>query len=110
MKVEYVVLQYCPDVLSSFGRSVAVVYRRIEAVPPDGLHLILLKDWNRYVAEQDVPYLKAVFDDIPTTDDLDSRYALEQLQELSASSLRAERQGTCEESGISDILNSAECH
>jgi hypothetical protein len=93
MKVEYVLLQYCPDVLSESGRRIGMVYH---CLGYNRLHVHSIVDWKRNLPEEDADFIQDVFNDLESLDDESALDAFERIGEMSCGPLRTESRGICE--------------
>lgn len=101
MQCNYVLLQYCPDALSSTGRRIGLVFRRSAA---SRLQIQTPANWKHGISIEDLDYIQDVFSDLKTLDEISGAEALKGLCEMSVGVLRTERQGTCNEQDLAMLL------
>lgn len=101
MQCDYVLLQYCPDIRSSIGRRIGLVFRRSIS---SRLQVQTPANWQRGIPIEDLDYIQDVFSDLETLDEVSGAEALKELCEMSAGVLRTERKGTCNEQDLEMLL------
>ena len=98
MKVQYVVLEYCPDPFSSTGPKVAVVTKPIETAEEHGLRIYKARDWSENVTAKDADYIRSVLDELRIQPPGESDGAFVSLTKMRSGLLRTGARGSCEDS------------
>ena len=103
MRIQYIALRHCPDVQSSSGRRIGVIYR-FSGVSDSPLETWLIPDWEDGVSEEHADFIRDVFDDpsLKTSDEISAIF--DSLARAVHGPLQTEQAGFCDESEIKELL------
>ena len=103
MKVQYIVLEYCPEVRATTGRKIAVVARSIECVQEQSLVIYTARDWSKNIDPEDDLYIRDVLEDAGAKPPDESHAIFLSMTKMASGVLRATEQGFCEDSHLAVI-------
>ena len=104
MECEYILLLYCPDILSSSGRRIGLVYRYLGSSTDSSMHLEMHAGWEHGICKRDLSYIHDVVDDLRSLDDTISTQAFEGISEAATGVLRVEKSGFCSKQETATLL------
>ncbi len=104
MQLEYLVLDYCPDVIAAFGEKIAVVSRPLHLDGGEGFSVYIAKTWPSQMASQEAEYIQAVLGDLHDASPEDRSQLFAAISEMSAGCLRTSDQGICEDTQLTVLM------
>lgn len=100
MKVQFVVLEHCPEITAAAGRKIAVVIRRAESEQDLNLEVYTARDWSKDVDPEDAVYIKEMLDDLKSQPLDESDAVFLSMTQMSAGVLRTGDQGLCDDGDL----------
>ena len=97
MKVQYVVLDYCPDPNASVGRKIAVVAKPVDNAQEYGLGVYTARDWFKDVEPEDANYVRMILEDVQAYPPDERESVFLQMTKMASGALRTGDQGFCDD-------------